>query len=169
MMATPSAHSLPNSTCRPCRTWPQDGISITTSAQLDARFGTRERSYFYGGLSFVSKDSIGGPRLDYQVGGVKLGFATKLGDNADIAFGGVARHGRLLNDPFVTEYGGQVSLGFNSGERARWSIDGEIVGQDYKGGVGPSARDGTRYDLGVNYTKASERRLRAGRSARRMS
>ena len=128
------------------------GTSAITAARLDARFGTTDRSYFYGGLTFQSKDNLGGPKLDYQVGGLKLGFATKLGDNADIAVGGVVRHAALLSNPFVTEYGGQIALGLSSGERARWSIDAEVVHQKYLGGVAASLRDGARYDLAVIYT-----------------
>lgn len=128
------------------------GISAVTAARLDARFGTQDRSYFYAGLSFQSKDSLSGPKLDYQVGGLKLGFATRLGESADIAVGGVVRHAALFANPFVTEYGGQISLGLTSGERSRWSIDAEVVHQKYLGSVAASLRDGARYDLAVVYT-----------------
>lgn len=130
------------------------GTSVITSARLDARFGAGDRNYFYGGLSFKSKDSLGGPKLDYQIGGARLGFATKLGEHADIALGGVVRHARLLNTPFVTEYGGQIALGLNSGGRARWSIDAEAVHQQYLGGIAAALRDGERYDLAMVYTVA---------------
>ena len=69
------------------------GISAVAAARLDARFGTQDRSYFYAGLSFQSKDSLSGPKLDYQVGGLKFGYATKLGESADISFGEVNDHG----------------------------------------------------------------------------
>ena len=128
------------------------GVSAVTAARLDAQFGTGNRSYFYAGLSFQSKDSVSGPKLDYQVGGVKLGFATKLGESADIAVGGVVRHAALFADPFVTEYGGQIALGLNSGERSRWSIDAEVVHQKYLGSVAAALRDGARYDLALVYT-----------------
>ncbi len=130
------------------------GSSAITGARIDARFGTQDRSYFYGGLSFQSKDSFDGPKLDYQVGGLKLGFATKLGESADIAVGGVVRHARLFGNPFVTEYGGQIALGLTSGERARWSIDAEVVHQKYLSSVAASLRDGARYDLAIAYTTA---------------
>ena len=130
------------------------GTSVITSARLDARFETGDRNYFYGGLAFKSKDSLGGPKLDYQVGGARLGFATKLGENADLSLGGVVRHARLLNSPFVTEYGGQMALGLNSGGRARWSIDAEVVQQKYLGGIASALRDGERYDLAIVYTMA---------------
>jgi hypothetical protein len=132
-----------------------DGLSVVTSGRLDARFGGGERSYFYGGLAFASKDNISGPNLDYQVGEARLGFASKLGEGADFSIGPVARHARLFNDPFVTEYGGQASFGWNQGERGHWSVEGEIVDQDYLGGVFPSLRDGTRYDVALTYQRAT--------------
>jgi len=129
-----------------------NGLSITTSARIDGRFDSRDDHHFYGGVSFQSKDSVDGPRLDYRVGGARLGFATRLGNGgSDLWVGGVVRHARLFDRPFVTEYGGQAVIGIATGAVDRVAIAIEAVDQRYHGTAIDRARSGTRYDLAASY------------------
>ncbi|CAN5353338.1 hypothetical protein BH10PSE14_BH10PSE14_15720 [soil metagenome] len=126
-----------------------DGVSVVASAQVDARTPVGG-SYAYGGLSGMTKNSIGGPSLDYQFGALRAGFGMQ-GSGIGFELGGLLRHGRLLGHPFYTEYGGQGELSTAAGDSARVALRGEITHQDYVGSNAFFERDGTRYDLALEY------------------
>lgn len=127
-----------------------DGVSFVAGLSLQGRGAAGGRSFVYYGADALTKNSIlAGPRVHYQVGSARLGFGTALAERGDFMLGGVIRHARLSDAPYVTEYGGQVSVGIRTTPTTRWSIDGEIVAQDYHGLAFGATRDGTRYDVGI--------------------
>lgn len=128
-----------------------DGLSIITTGRLLARFAGDATSYGYADVALLAKDSVSGPRLDYQVGSARVGYTTQVGGNADLSLGGVLRHARLFADPFFTEYGGQVTLGVATTSTARVALDVEAVHQRYHGSIVAAVRDGMRYDLAASY------------------
>ncbi|MDH7971203.1 hypothetical protein QH494_03335 [Sphingomonas sp. AR_OL41] len=126
-----------------------DGLSIVASAQVDARTPVGS-GYAYGGLSGMTKNAIGGPNLDYQLGSLRAGFGAQ-GSGVGFELGGVLRHGRLFGHPFYSEYGGQGELSTAAGDSARVALRGEVTHQDYVGSNAFFDRDGTRFDLAVEY------------------
>lgn len=126
-----------------------DGLSIVASAQVDARTPVGG-GYAYGGLSGMTKNAIGGPSLDYQLGAMRAGFGMQ-GGGVGFEIGGVLRHGRLFGHPFYSEYGGQGELSTAAGQSARVALRGEITHQDYIGSNALFDRDGTRFDLALEY------------------
>lgn len=126
-----------------------DGLSVVASAQVDARTPV-SGGYAYGGLSGMTKNAIGGPNLDYQLGALRAGFGMQA-SGIGFELGGLVRHGRLLGHPFYTEYGGQAELSTAAGDSARVALRGEVTHQDYVGSNAIFERDGTRYDLALEY------------------
>ncbi len=132
-----------------------DGLSIVASAQVDARTPVGA-GYAYGGLSGMTKNSIGGPSIDYQIGTLRGGFGMQ-GDAIGFELGGQLRHGRLFGRPFYTEYAGQAELSTAAGSTARVALRGEIAHQDYVGSTALFDRDGTRFDLALEYRSGASR------------
>lgn len=132
-----------------------DGLSVVASAQVDARTPVGG-GYAYGGLSGMTKNSIGGPSLDYQLGALRAGFGMQ-GSGIGFELGGLLRHGRLLGHPFYTEYGAQGELSTAAGDNARVALRGEVTHQDYVGSNIFFDRDGTRYDVALEYRAGAAR------------
>jgi hypothetical protein len=131
-----------------------DGLSVIASAQIDARAPSGP-GYVYGGLSAMTKNSVSGPSLDYQLGSLRAGFGMQ-GSGLGFELGGLLRHGRLFGHPFYSEYGGQSEVSAAAGS-GRVALRGELIHQDYVGSVPLSDRDGTRYDLALEYRAATAR------------
>ncbi len=131
------------------------GTSLVAGLDVLGRKRLGERGFFYGGLSMFAKDSVSGPRLEYQGAAAKAGFGARLADAVELAAGAVVRHVRVQGDPFVREQGGQASLQLTSGA-SRWSLEGESVMQHYQGPAFNAARNGHRYDLAATYRHASD-------------
>ncbi len=132
-----------------------DGLSVIASAQIDGRTPAGP-GYVYGGLSAMTKNSVSGPSLDYQIGALRAGWGMQ-GSGIGFELGGVLRHGRLFGHPFYSEYGGQSEISTAAGGNGRVALRGELVHQDYVGSVPLADRDGTRYDLALEYRAASAR------------
>jgi len=125
-----------------------DGFALIASAQLDGRSSTGE-GFVYSGLSALTKDSISGPSLDYQLATLRLGYGQQLG-KIELSAGPVGRYARINGGSFLGEYGGQAEIAF-PGEASRVALHGEIVHQDYAGSTIAFSRDGTRFDLALDY------------------
>jgi len=132
-----------------------DGLSAIASAQLDGRTPVGD-GYVYGGLSGMTKNSLSGPSLDYQLGALRAGFGMQ-GGGVGFELGGLLRHGRLFGHPFYSEYGGQGEVSTAAGGDGRVALRGELVHQDYVGSFVFADRDGTRYDLALEYRAGSAR------------
>lgn len=132
-----------------------DGLSFIASAQVDGRTPVGG-GYVYGGLSGMTKNALSGPRLDYQLGTLRTGFGMQ-GSGIGFELGGMLRHGRLLGQPFYSEYGGQSEISTAAGSDGRVALRGELVHQDYTRSVPLADRDGTRYDLALEYRGATAR------------
>lgn len=127
----------------------QDGLSVVASAQVDARAPSGP-GYVYGGLSAMTKNSVSGPDLDYQLGTLRGGWGMQ-GSGVGFEMGGMLRHGRLFGHPFYSEYGGQSEISTAAGGNGRVALRGELVHQDYTGSLPLADRDGTRFDLALEY------------------
>jgi hypothetical protein len=125
-----------------------DGFAFIASAQIDGR-GTTGTGFVYGELNALSKDSISGPSLDYQLATLRLGYGQQLG-KVELSAGPVGRYARINGDSFFGEYGGQAEIAL-PGEGSRVALHGEIVHQDYAGSTIAFSRDGTRFDLALDY------------------
>lgn len=126
----------------------EDGLAFVASAEIDGR-STTGSGFLYGGLSTLSKDSISGPSLDYQLATLRLGYGQQLGE-VELSAGPVGRYARIDGASFFGEYGGQIGIAL-PGETSRVALHGEIVHQDYAGSTIFFSRDGTRYDLALDY------------------
>src|SRR3569832_822217 len=127
----------------------QDGLSVVASAQVDAR-APAGPGYVYGGLSAMTKNSVSGPDLDYQLGTLRGGWVVQ-GSSIGFEAGALLRHGRLFSHPFYSEYGGQSEISTAAGGNGRVALRGERVHQDYAGSLPLADRDGTRFDLALEY------------------
>jgi hypothetical protein len=132
-----------------------DGLSVVGSAQVDARASSGP-GYVYGGLSAMTKNSVSGPDLDYQIGTLRGGWGIQ-GGAIGFELGAMLRHGRLFGHPFYSEYGGQSEISTAAGANGRVALRGELVHQDYVGSLALADRDGTRYDLALEYRAAMAR------------
>ena len=126
----------------------EGGFAFIASAQIDGR-STTGNGFVYGGLSALTKDSISGPSLDYQLATLRLGYGQQLG-KVELSAGPVGRYARINGNSFLGEYGGQAEIAF-PGEGSRVALHGEIVHQDYAGSTPAFSRDGTRFDLALDY------------------
>ena len=133
----------------------QDGLSVVASAQVDARAPSGP-GYVYGGLSAMTKNSVSGPDLDYQFGTLRGGWGIQ-GSGIGFELGAMLRHGRLFGHPFYSEYGGQSEISTAAGGNGRVALRGELVHQDYAKSTPFADRDGTRYDLALEYRAAIAR------------
>ena len=129
-----------------------NGFSLIGGARLAIRSpGYAGSGGVYGGFALASKHELSGPRLDYDIGELRAGFGSG-GGRTGYSIGPVARHIRLSEDPYVTEYGGQgeLLLGQDKARRVRLRLEG--VHQDYDGRRFPgSDADGIRLDLSAAY------------------
>lgn len=132
----------------------RDGLSVTASAQVDGRYPVGG-GYLYGGLAAATRNSVSGPRLDYQLGSARAGFGMQ-GPGVGFELGALLRHGRLLGNPFYSEYGGQAEVSTAAGANGRIALRGEVVHQDYVGSLPTLDRDGTRYDAALEYRATLE-------------
>ena len=128
------------------------GFSLVGGARVALRSASyADRGGLYGGFSVNSKHDISGPRLDYDIGELRAGFGRSSG-RVGFAIGPVVRHIRLLDDPYVTEYGGQGELLFGQARASRIRLRLEGVHQNYDGGNFPgNEADGLRFDLSAAY------------------
>jgi len=62
----------------------------------------------------------------------------------------VGRYARINGGSFLGEYGGQAEIAF-PGAASRVALHGEVVHQDYAGSTIGFSRDGTRFDLALDY------------------
>lgn len=129
-----------------------DGFSLIGGARLAMRSSAYAgRGGLYGGFSVTSKHDLAGPKLDYDIGEIRFGFGRSSG-RTGFSVGPVVRHIRLLDDPYVTEYGGQGELLFGQATARRIRVRLEGVHQDYDGSGFPgSDADGRRIDLSAAY------------------
>jgi hypothetical protein len=128
-----------------------DGISAIGGVRLNWRstgFGSGGGIYLGGALQ--SKHDISGPDLDYDIGELRGGYGRGNGATA-WSVGPVLRHVRLFDDPYVTEYGGQVDLLFGNASANKLRLRAELVEQDYRGSFPGDAGDGVRGDLSLAY------------------
>ena len=134
----------------------EEGLAITASGALDARFASRLSGQGYAGAAFETRMDISGPDADYLTGSARLGYDFRLrGEDQRLAAGLMARHGRLAGDGLVTEYGLQAELGDTASPTGRWTVRLEAVDQDYLGPAAASLRDGMRYDVMLSYRETS--------------
>lgn len=127
-----------------------DGIAFVASGSLDARFALGGNAFFYGGLDAVTRNHLGGPDYDYQVGTATAGFGYR-GSRFEVSAGGILRHAIVSGDSYVTEYGGEAQAVVMVGETARFKLRGEVLGQDYRNSFFFLSRDGTRYDVALDF------------------
>lgn len=128
----------------------EDGVAFVASGSLDARFALSDNVFFYGGLDAVTRNHLGGPDYDYQVGTLNAGFGYR-GSRFEVSAGGILRHAIVSGDSYVTEYGGEAQAVLLVGETARFKLRGEILGQDYRNNFFLFSRDGTRYDVALDF------------------
>ena len=129
-----------------------NGLSLIGGARLAMRSpGYAGSGGLYGGFSLASKHEISGPRLDYDIGELRVGFGSG-GGRIGWSIGPVVRHIRLFDDPYVTEYGGQGELLFGQAKAQRVRVRLESVYQNYDGSGFPgNDADGVRLDLSAAY------------------
>jgi hypothetical protein len=129
-----------------------DGFSLIGGARLALRSsGYAGGGGLYGGFNVSSKHDIAGPRLDYDIGELRAGFG-RAGGRIGYSVGGVLRHIRLFDDPYVSEYGGQAEMLFGNASAHRVRLRAEAVYQNYdNGGFPGNGADGIRLDLSAAY------------------
>jgi hypothetical protein len=126
-----------------------DGLSFVGSARLSGRAPIGS-AFFYGDAGALSRTSVSGAKADYQAGDITLGLGAPIGGNAEISFGGIARHFRIAGDPFLTDLGGEIELALLLGD-GRLTLRGEVVQEEYNGSTAIFSRDGMHYDAGLSY------------------
>ena len=129
-----------------------DGFGVVANASLNGRFG-EGKDHFYFDAWGQAREELSGPRLDYQIGSLSLGYGTSW-SNKELKLGGVIRHGRIFGDENFTEYGGEVELATASSGGGRTSVRAEAVWQEDPLGLA----SGMHYDLAAYHdAQASER------------
>ena len=139
-LATPLAAAAPTG----------DGLGFVGSFRADGRTAVGG-GFVYGGVRGVTRNSLSGPRQNYQMVDGRLGFGGQSG-GTDFSLGGAVRYGRIADQSFVTEVGPQAEIGFASGGSSRIALRGEAVRQNYRGDTVGNIRTGWRYDLGLSWT-----------------
>ena len=125
-----------------------DGFSFIGSLDLAGRIPTGN-TFVYGRLTALTKNSIAGADLDYQLGDLQLGYGITAG-KAELSAGFFGRYGRIGGRDFVGEYGGAARATVPVSARSRIGLEGVVVHQSYAGGTTFAARDGMRYDLALD-------------------
>ena len=129
-----------------------DGFGVVANARLNGRWGEGS-GFFYMDAWGQAKEELSGPRLDYQIGSLSLGYGTSW-SGKEVKLGGVIRHGRIFGDENFTEYGGEVELAAFSSGGGRTTVRGEAVWQEDPFGF----TNGMHYDLaGYFDVRGSER------------
>ena len=118
-----------------------DGFGVVANARLNGRWGEGS-DFFYMDAWGQAKEELSGPRLDYQIGSLSLGYGTSW-SNKELKLGGVIRHGRIFGNENFTEYGGEVELASISSGGARTTVRAEAVWQEDPFGF----INGMHYDL----------------------
>ena len=126
----------------------EGGFSFIASLDVNARIPW-DSGFFYGGVNAVSKDALSGPDLDYQVGTLRFGYGQQLG-NVELSAGPVGSFARLDGASFFGELGGQGEIAMLASQ-GRVALKGEIVHQSYYDSFFPVSRNGTRYDLALEW------------------
>jgi Tetratricopeptide repeat len=98
--------------------------------------------YIYGGASARTSVSIAGPKSGYDLGEMSVGYG-----RGGVSAGLIARHARIIQKPFVSEFGAQAEARFAIAPKSNISMRAEIVFQDYAARVSTVPRDGARFDL----------------------
>lgn len=130
-----------------------DGLAALASARLHAHLALG-RAFIYGDASGVAKHSVSGPDGEYQFGGAALGLGHAIGAGT-IAAGGVLRSGRINDQHYVTEYGGELRLSFPEGENGRLTLRADAVKQEFY----QPAFDGWNYGVSFLYTARPSARV----------
>ena len=127
-----------------------DGLAFVGTFRADGRTAAGG-GFVYGGVRGITKNSLSGPRQNYQLADGRVGFGWQ-GGSTDFSIGGTGRYGRIADESFVTEIGPQAEIGFTSGESSRVAVRAEAVHQHYETDTALSRRSGWRYDLSINWT-----------------
>ncbi len=130
-----------------------EGVAGVVTAQLHGR-AALGRTFIYSDLRGLTKHDLGGPNIDYQFGTAALGLGHAIGAG-EIALGGLFRYGRIANQRYVTEYGGELRLSFPKGNNGRLTLQAEAVKQDFA----VSSSDGWNYGASLTYTGRPSERL----------
>ncbi len=126
-----------------------DGFSFIGSFDLAGRIPTGS-NFFYGQLAAQTKNSVAGADLDYQLGDLQLGYGIAAG-KVELSGGFFGRYGRIAGSYFVGEYGGAARAAVPVSARSRIGLEGVVVHQSYAGSTALFSRDGTRYDLALDF------------------
>ena len=122
----------------------REGFSFIGAAKLNGKTRVGD-GFAYGSANVRTKNELSGIRSDYQLGEITAG----LGHGA-ISGGGVVRHGRIVDQSFVTEYGGQAEAAWAIGSASRFVLRGEAVHQSYRSSTPTLSRDGERFDVSLS-------------------
>jgi hypothetical protein len=121
----------------------RDGFSFIGAAKLNGKTRIGE-GYAYGSASVRTKNDLSGIRSDYQLGEMTAGFGVRA-----VSGGFVVRHGRIVDQSFVTEYGAQAEVTVLTGSAGKITVRGEAVHQSYPSSTPALSRDGERFDLAL--------------------
>jgi hypothetical protein len=110
----------------------KSGLSAVAAAQ----FGIRARApwddgFFYAGAAVHNLTWIDGPENKYLAGEVRAGLGGRFGQ-FEWAAGGYARHLRIFDDPYLTEFGGQAELGWSVSPNSRVVVRAEAGRQNFR-------------------------------------
>lgn len=126
-----------------------DGFSFIGSVDLAGRIPAGG-NFVYGRLTALTKNSVAGADLDYQLGDLQLGYGFAAGE-VELSGGFFGRYGRIAGRDFVGEYGGAARAAVPVSARSRIGLEGVVVHQRYTGSNAFFSRDGTRYDLALDF------------------
>lgn len=121
------------------------GLSFIGAARLQGRTAAGS-GWAYGGASLTTKNSLTGPQANYQVGELRAGYGRRAGGGT-VTLGGIVRHGRFADAPYLTQYGGQLGVTFAPVRFGRLSVQVEAMRQDYARTTPILSRNGWRFDL----------------------
>ncbi len=123
-----------------------DGLAGVVTARLSTRLALG-RAFIYGDAAGITKHVIAGPYHEYQFGAAALGLGHAIGAG-EIAAGGLLRYGRIDDQRYVTEYGGELRTSFFAGDSGRLTLRADAVRQEfYQPGF-----DGWNYGASIAYS-----------------
>ena len=136
------------------------GGSATVSGRLDGSLKLTPDGDLsaYGSISGYDKSSLWGPSDNFQFGEIQAGLSgsTLMGS---WKAGGVVRHYRLLDQPYLTEYGGRIGASVRLNTATSIDLSSELVHQDFDEpeidalqSILNGDRDGWRYDGSIGVT-----------------
>ena len=149
------------------------GGSATVSGRLDGSYKLAPDGDVsaYGSVSGYDKSSLWGPSDDFQYGEVQAGLSG-LNLKSSWMLGGVVRHYRLLDAPYLTEYGGRAETSLRPDVANTITLSSELVRQDFDEPLIAAMlpvlhgdRDGWRYDGSVGLTHRFGAHVSAGLGA----